>query len=89
MGAPSSGRMLDAKEMAMQMLAFLTSFPAGRGRRPDHDGPVAAATAAARLMLALAMIGVVVVGLQIASEVHESDALRRIAASSERQGARP
>jgi hypothetical protein len=79
----------DMKEIAMQMLAFLTSIPAARRRQPGHDIPIAARTAAARLFLAVAMIGVVVVGLQIASEDNASAAARRIAAASFEQGARP
>jgi hypothetical protein len=76
--------------MAMQMLAFLTSIPAGRGRRPDHDRPLAAVSAAARLMLALVVIAGAVLGLQIASANDEDDtALRTASASSEQQGARP
>ena len=80
------------------MLAFVTLFPAARRRSPDQDPMQAQLTfmsasvaGAARLLLAFALIGVVVTGLQIASTSGEDIAADRVASASsfQQQGTLP
>jgi hypothetical protein len=88
----------EQKEVPVQMLAFLTLFPAARRHSPNHDPIQAQLTlmstalaAAARLLLAFALIGVVVTGLQIAATGGEDIAVSRVASASsfQQQGTLP
>lgn len=82
----------------MQMLAFLTMFPAARQRSPD-ECPMQAQLAlmstalngAARLLLAFGLIGAVVTGLQIAATGGPETSASRVASASsfQQQGALP
>ena len=82
----------------MQMLAFLTMFPAARQRSPDQCPMQAqlalmptALNGAARLLLAFALIGAVVTGLQVAATGDPEIAASRVASASsfQQQGALP
>lgn len=88
----------EPKEVPVQMLAFLTLFPAARQHSPDQCPMQAQLTlmsmalaGAARLLLAFGLIGGVVTGLQIAATGGEDIAASRVASASsfQQQGTLP
>lgn len=88
----------EPKEAFVQMLVFLTLFPTARQRGPDQCPMQAQLTlismslaGVGRLLLAFALIGVVVTGLQVAAKGGEDIAADRIASASlfQQQGTLP